>query len=654
MARIYETPGVYFERMDASSAGIPGLRTDIAGFIGIAESGPRNVPVPIESCRQFEAYFGSFIGTGYLAYAVRAFFDNGGRRCWVVRVASDASASAGVDLSAVAGVAPTWLRIEAITPGVWGEELEVTFQETHRAQTKTVPSGSLGRDGIVQMTAGFAPHVLTRLTQAGVSAPAYRIIRSVDADRSRLTWDTALAVFDPTQPISVESVEYMLLVRRAGRLVRTYEGLSLVPGHPRFGPDLLLSLKESLDRRSVGLPGAPEPIAIISAPSAQSIDPIHPLDLSPFETRGGGEFSSVLRGGSDGLSTLRPGDFIGEEPAPEDDNEVRRYKLRGIAALNTVDEVAIVAIPDIHIRPRLTPPASPVPPCVPDPCLPPSANPPVVAPPRPLGDLPPTFSDEEIFDVQMHLVEQCESVRDRFAVLDAPYSAARNDKLGTTAIRRWRSRFDSTYGALYYPWLRVVDPIGGTQSLVREIPPSGHVAGVMARGDLEVGVHKAPANVELIWSEELTADVGETEHGLLNSSGINALRVFPGRGIRIFGARTLSSDPDWRFINVRRLLMMIEEAVDEGLQWVVFEPNDEPLWAQIRLNVNAFMQGLFLQGAFAGQKASDAYRVKCDKENNPQESIDRGIVNILVAFAPLEPAEFVVIQIQQLAGQSKA
>lgn len=650
MTRIYETPGVYFERTDASLAGIPGLRTDIAGFVGIAERGPRNIPVPIESWRQFEAYFGGFIGSGFLAYAVRAFFENGGRRCWVVRVTSDASASAEVELQAVISPGGTtesaWRRIEAISPGVWGDELEVTFQETHGAQSKTVPAPSLACDAVVEMIAGFAPRDLARLTQPGATT-AYRIIQAVDANRSRVSWADAVTGFDPTKPIHVESVEYTLLVRRAGRLVRTYEGLSLVPGHARFGPDLLPPLAETLKRKRPGvLPAAPEPIAIIGPEPGHAIDPIHPLDLSPFQnTAGGGRFVCSLRGGADGLVTLRTSDFTGEVAAPEDSDELRSYKERGITALNTVDEVALVAVPDIHIRPIQIPLVAPIPPCVPDPCLPVSVQPPIVSPKKPVGDTPPTFLDEEVFAVQRHLVEQCEKLRDRFAVLDPPYSAAKNDKLGTAAIRRWRNRFDSTYAALYYPWLKVIDPLRNAQSPVREVPPSGHVAGAMARGDLAVGVHKAPANGELIWAEALTAEVNAAEHGLLNSSGVNALRVFPGRGIRVFGARTVSSDPDWRFINVRRLLIMIEEAIDEALQWVVFEPNDHVTRTKVTLALRSFLSSLWRQGALMGATQEDAFFVKCNEVNNPPAERGNGRLLAEVGVAASQPFEFVVLRV---------
>jgi uncharacterized protein len=633
MARLYETPGVYFERTDATVSAIPGPRTDIAGFVGIAQSGPRHLPIPIESWRQFESYFGGFIGSGYLAYAVRAFFENGGRRCWVVRVASNAAASATIDLTATGGVPATWLRIEAISQGVWGNEIEVTVQETHRAQTKSIPSPAFGMDAIVEMTAGFGPHVLTQISQPG--APTiYRVVRSVDADTQRITWRDAVTGFDPTQPVSIESIEYTLLVRRAGRLVRTYRGLSLVPGHARFGPDLLPTIEDSFHKKSLRtLPETPEPIAIIAPPAVESIDPVLPL----------GRLAVLLQGGTDGLSTLGPADFIGEEPSTEDSDDIRRYKLRGIAALNTIDEVAIVAVPDIHIQPRplhrrVAPPDF-------DPCLPMCMAPPLNRPPRPAGDVAPAFTDEDVFAVQMHLVESCENLRDRFAILDAPYSAVRDQRLGSSAIRRWRNRFDSSYASLYYPWLRVLDPLRDGQSLVREIPPSGHVAGIMARGDLEIGVHKAPANVELTWAEELTAATSEIEHGLLNSSGINVLRTLAGRGNRIFGARTMSSDADWRFINVRRLLMMIEEAIDEGLQWVVFEPNDHITRTKVTLWLRSLLTPLWQRGALIGRTADEALYVKCTDDNNPPSERGNGRLLAEVGVAASQPFEFVVLRV---------
>jgi phage tail sheath protein FI len=167
----------------------------------------------------------------------------------------------------------------------------------------------------------------------------------------------------------------------------------------------------------------------------------------------------------------------------------------------------------------------------------------------------------------------------------------------------------------------------------------------MARGDLEVGVHKAPANIGLVWAEELTASVNDAEHGLLNLSGINALRAFPGRGIRIFGARTVSSDPDWRFINVRRLLMMIEEALDEGLQWVVFEPNDDVTRTKVTLAIRSLLTSVWERGGLIGRTPDDAFFVKCSDVNNPPSERGNGRLLAEVGVAASQPFEFVVLRV---------
>ncbi len=185
------------------------------------------------------------------------------------------------------------------------------------------------------------------------------------------------------------------------------------------------------------------------------------------------------------------------------------------------------------------------------------------------------------------------------------------------------------------------------------VPPSGHIAGVYSRVDSERGVHKAPANEIVRGALGLKYNVSKGEQDLLNPKGINAIRFMNG-AIRIWGARTLSTDPSWRYINVRRLFIMVETSIERATQWVVFEPNDTPLWAQIRLNIGAFMHGLFRQGAFQGSRPQDAYLVKCDSETTTQADIDAGVVNIIVGFAPLKPAEFVIIKLQQLAGQTAA
>lgn len=213
----------------------------------------------------------------------------------------------------------------------------------------------------------------------------------------------------------------------------------------------------------------------------------------------------------------------------------------------------------------------------------------------------------------------------------------------------------SNYAALFFPRLRQPNPLRDNQ--VEEFVPCGAVAGVFARTDAQRGVWKAPAgqDASLVGVPQLSVPLTDDENGELNPLGINCLRAFPVIGRVVWGARTLEGADrlasEWKYIPVRRLALFIEESLYRGTQWVVFEPNDEPLWAQIRLNVGAFMQNLFRQGAFQGKTPREAYFVKCDKETTTQNDINLGIVNILVGFAPLKPAEFVIIKIQQMAGQ---
>jgi phage tail sheath protein FI len=213
----------------------------------------------------------------------------------------------------------------------------------------------------------------------------------------------------------------------------------------------------------------------------------------------------------------------------------------------------------------------------------------------------------------------------------------------------------STNGALYFPWIQAPDPLFGNR--LTYFPPCGFVAGIYAATDSNRGVWKAPAGIDaaLTGVSGLQYNLTDLENGDLNVQAINCLRQFRAYGNVVWGARTLQGSDQagsqWKYVPIRRLALYLESSLYDGTQWVVFEPNDETLWGQIRLNVGAFMQGLFLQGAFQGGTPAQAYFVKCDSENNPQSSIDQGIVNILVGFAPLHPAEFVVIQIQQLAGQ---
>jgi phage tail sheath protein FI len=210
----------------------------------------------------------------------------------------------------------------------------------------------------------------------------------------------------------------------------------------------------------------------------------------------------------------------------------------------------------------------------------------------------------------------------------------------------------NSYGAVYTPWVQMPDPTGTPSPIL--VPPCGYVAGLYAKTDAQRGVWKAPAgvNVGLGGAVGLAANFTDVQQGNLNLKNINVIRQFAAAGIVLWGARTLTADPEWKYIPVRRMAIFLRVSLYRGIQWAVFEPNDEPLWSQIRLNLNSFMMTLFRQGAFQGATPSQAFFVKCDSETTTQDDIDLGVVNVLVGFAPLKPAEFVVVKISQKAGEA--
>lgn len=242
--------------------------------------------------------------------------------------------------------------------------------------------------------------------------------------------------------------------------------------------------------------------------------------------------------------------------------------------------------------------------------------------------------------------------RRAFMIVDAPKNNE-PDEMATYIAGTGLPKTD--HGAVYYPWIKIADPL--KKGKLRKTAPSGSIAGLYARTDTTRGVWKAPAGTDasLVGAQGVGYVLTDGQNGILNPLGVNCIRSFPVRGILSWGARTLQGAnamaSEYKYIPIRRLALYIEESLYRGTQWVVFEPNDEPLWAQIRLNVGAFMHNLFRQGAFQGSSPREAYFVKCDSETTTQNDINLGIVNILVGFAPLKPAEFVIIKIQQIAGQ---
>jgi phage tail sheath protein FI len=246
--------------------------------------------------------------------------------------------------------------------------------------------------------------------------------------------------------------------------------------------------------------------------------------------------------------------------------------------------------------------------------------------------------------VQTMMIAHCERLGDRVAILDAPAD------LTPQEVKKWRmdiAGFDSSYAAMYYPWIQVMDP---ATNLPINIPPSGHMAGIWARNDATRGVHKAPANEVVRGVIGLAYQTTKGEQDTLNPNGVNCIRAFPGRGIRVWGARTVSSDPAWRYISVRRLFNFVEKSIEGGTQWVVFEPNDRKLWARVRRDVTAFLKVVWRSGALFGSTPGEAFYVKCDDELNPPETRDLGQLIIEIGLSPVKPAEFVIFRISQWAG----
>jgi len=254
------------------------------------------------------------------------------------------------------------------------------------------------------------------------------------------------------------------------------------------------------------------------------------------------------------------------------------------------------------------------------------------------------LDDEGLKAVQLAMIAHCELMSDRVAILDAPPG------LNAQQVKDWRVNFagyDSKYATLYWPWIKVMDPVAGRPV---HVPPSGHMAGIWARNDGTRGVHKAPANEVVRGAIALELQITRGEHDQLNPVAVNCLRAFPAQGIRVWGARTLSSDAEWRYLNVRRLFNYIEQSILNGTNWVVFEPNDPKLWDSVKRTLNAFLRGLWRNDMLFGRTPGEAFFVKCDEENNPADSRDAGYLIVDIGIAPVKPAEFVVFRISQTSA----
>jgi uncharacterized protein len=687
----YLAPGVYVEEVDTGSKPIEGVSTSTAGFVGMALRGATSgLPSLVTSFADFERTFGGYFdlgpvyGTGhnYLPHAVEGFFANGGKRLYVMRVVVGDDTATAATTVAQGGIITRLRQDTSLTPAAEQKKIRpVTFRGI-RAGTKlmlrmvkqgvttdspavTVVSvdavtGVVTVDNAPSTTSVFEAKYTTVITDvsgldaggapsasAAVPPTLAELPDAFDVSAKNVGgWGRNLDIRAAHESAARGQVEAFLGFNNGANQVRLksaagfyvnawaevdngaakhYRKVTAVNGNIIFleGPALAAGdfaapvTKTTIATCEFGLAvsygGATESyggLTLENIPGRYYLDIVNnnsslitvgtpKSGTHPFTFPSGSDGSRITldAGGSDGSGVPNDFDFRGTDSGPG--------KRTGIKALEDIDQISIIAAPGQTAQ-----------------------------------------------VVQGALIEQCERLKDRFAILD-PRPKAGNAAPGLNEIQGQRFLYDSKYAAIYYPRVLVGDPLTKTDI---PVPPSGHVAGIFARTDIERGVHKAPANEVIRGITGLELKLNKEEQDILNPSpvNINVLRDFrgTGRGLRVWGARCITSDPDWKYVNVRRLFIFIEESIDEGTQWVVFEPNDEPLWERVRRTVGAFLTNVWRDGALQGRTPEDAFFVKCDRSTMTQNDIDNGRLVCLVGIAPVRPAEFVVFRIGQWVGGS--
>lgn len=623
----YLAPGVYVEETSFRSKSIEGVPTSTTGMVGQTRYGPIYFPGGPSSCEprlitsftEFERVYGGLqpleldggaVHLPYLAHAARAFFNNGGKRLYVSRVYNPIQDGGGVDRWGVAlleipnvaaGRSAFW---RARWPGDDGELMVETQVGRSRHIGFTHP-----------LTAGDP---LARHTW-GAQAKGQRAGALVE------TWPAGTTVFPGPNATLDPARLFVIEVDRDGR--QRFQGQA---GAPVSLPDNTVILQVEL-RVTVrhGDPSAPRRVDVYESLAASDLQPRYigtvlerddPQDDSAavwLDWTDGGGFEPALlaialqsapgvrlSGGNDG-ALLQPSDLEGRAADPDN----TAIKATGLEALAEIDDIAIVAAPDSGAM------AEPV-------------------------------------AAAQALVAHAEACRYRIAVVDGPRNSSINE------IREFRGQFDSKYAALYHPWIEVLDPLAPSAPGIPQprllLPPSGFVAGIYARNDIERGVHKAPANEIVRGLTRFEANINKPRQDVLNPEGVNCLRFFEGRGNRVWGARTMSSDPEWKYVNVRRLFIYLEHSIDKASQWAVFEPNNERLWGNIRRTVEDFLFILWRDGALLGSKPEEAFFVRCDRSTMAQNDLDNGRMICLIGVAPVRPAEFVIFRVGQWTADSAA
>jgi phage tail sheath protein FI len=614
-------PGVYFEKVESGISPVSRVRMDIPGFAGICERGPVDTPLRINSLKEFTFYFGDQVPDGILAYSVRGFFDNGGQTCYVTRITDISEAACASKIihdrnNETGGVRQQTMKITAINEGRWGADIEIDIRSSSHASTTS--SGFLhdepvgGYDSAVVRSARyFEQGSVVSIHYNDLSGDVKEVVvelTEVDSSSGVVKWTggTLLNV-DGDRDITFTTMEFDMTLSYRDEIRETFTFLSMNPSHSGYFVDMI-------NGKSV----------LVTVEDLHSITPV-PYNLPQLIKEADGMPDNRLKGGADGIETLAAEDFTGSE-----------ISRRGLATFESVDDITSLAVPDI-VYSKKTMVWSKIKsgPCEDD-----------------------VFESSEVYsthsldesgidEIHTAMITQCEKLGDRVAVLDFPEGLEIED------ILTWRKKYDSKYAFVYYPWIEVPDPLKIDETGVRLIPQSGHVLGIFAKSDAEFGVHKAPANEIVNNCTGLEFVYSDSQQVQLNHEGINCIRSFPGRGIRVWGARTLSYDPLWRYVNVRRLLIMIEKSIDQSTRWAVFEPNDFNLRLGLANTVTWFLREIWKEGGLTGATQDEAFVVTCSEKNNPSEVIDVGQVITDIQVAPTVPAEFITVRIMKTEGATE-
>lgn len=651
-------PGVYVEEVSSGIRPIEAAGTSTAAFVGFAEMGSDAEAQRVTSWTQFQRLFGGYIDDAFLPHAVFHFFNNGGSLAYILRVTRSDAATATVTVANRATPSAAGISFSAKSKGAWGNRLFLEIQDgtgdpqnefslilRRQDDPNVVPANfqdlpalevlddlSMNPDApnfvetvLAQSSSFLTADVLAGNTalqrgshRSGPFAPAATITLganrqfqiNIDNDGFHVvTLDAAVAGATGLADMAAEiQTRVRALAPNKKKVSTPTEAFSeFVCERQEVAGVARLVLLSGTNQTAPATPANPGASVLIQNAAATNAAVL--LKLGPAN---GGLSQNALAIRRPAAAIVQLGDSAIDGPVTAvtlgTDGVALTSEINmadAFARLDSKTDVSLLAVPE--------------------------------------------FPTAVMMDLG---VAYCENrpLRDIFYIGAMPEV---DDEVAEAESFRASLTKPNSYGAVYFPWVKVLDPTGRSRSPI-SLPPVGHMAGLYARIDANRGVWKAPAGVEasLNGVVGLAADLSDVDQGILNRVNVNVLRRFNTAGLVSWGARTVASDPEYKYIPVRRTAIMLRVSLYNGLQWAVFEPNDEDLWGQIRLNVNAFMMTLFRRGAFQGTSAKDAFFVKCDGETTTQADIDLGIVNVLVGFAPLKPAEFIVVKISQVAGQS--